>query len=76
MLAFQRGQIVLLTHHFLVVRGLNGQLTVWRLSGNTAVKNVAVTPATQAAAPGGHPFGEAGVDLVEELQRFAAGSQM
>lgn len=51
MLAFQRGQIVLLTHHFLVVRGLNGQLTVWRLSGNTAVKSVATTPATQAAAP-------------------------
>jgi hypothetical protein len=50
-LAFQRGQIVLITHHFLVVRGLNGRLTVWKISGNTAIKNVAVTPTAQAVAP-------------------------
>lgn len=51
MMAFQRGQVVLITHHFLLVRGVDGQLTVWRLSGNTAVKDVATTPMTQAMAP-------------------------
>ena len=50
-LAFERGQIVLITHHFLIVRGLNGKLTIWKISGNTAVKNVAVTPTAQAVAP-------------------------
>jgi hypothetical protein len=46
-LAFQRGQVVLITHHFLLVRGLDGLLTVWRLSGNTMVQGVAPTVATQ-----------------------------
>jgi hypothetical protein len=51
MLAFQRGQIVLITHHFLILRGLNGKLTVWKLTGNTAVKSVATTATAQAVAP-------------------------
>jgi hypothetical protein len=40
---FQRGRIVLITHHFLIVRGQGGKLTVWKLSGNTAVQDVAAT---------------------------------
>src|ERR1035438_9216199 len=51
MLAFERGQIVLITHHFLIVRGLNGKLTVWLLTGNTAVKAVAPTTTAQTIAP-------------------------
>ena len=56
MLAFERGQIVLITHHFLLVRGLNGQLTVWSLTRNTAVKSVVTTPAAaQTTAPAAVP---------------------
>ncbi|MGH3401334.1 MAG: hypothetical protein ACRDRJ_02275 [Streptosporangiaceae bacterium] len=40
-LAFERGQVVFITHHFLIVRSLDGRLTVWRLTGGTAVKDVA-----------------------------------
>ena len=47
--AFERGQVVLITHHFLIVRGLDGKLTVWRLSGDTAVKDVATTATTPTA---------------------------
>jgi hypothetical protein len=56
MLAFQRGQIVLITHRFLLLRGLNGQFTVWSLSGHTAIKSVVTTPAAvQAVTPAAVP---------------------
>jgi hypothetical protein len=45
--AFQRGQVVLITHHFLLVRGLDGKLTVWHLSGRTLVEGVAPTVTSQ-----------------------------
>jgi hypothetical protein len=47
---FQRGRIVLITHHFLIVRGQGGKLTVWKLAGNTAVQDVAAT-VTATPAP-------------------------
>jgi hypothetical protein len=40
---FQRGRIVLITHHFLIVRGFNGRFTVWKLAGNTVVADVVPT---------------------------------
>src|ERR1700722_4561371 len=48
-LAFERGQVVFITHHFLIVRSLDGRLTVWRLTGGTAVKDV--MPTAMAPAP-------------------------
>jgi hypothetical protein len=50
-LAFERGQIVFISHHFLVVRSLDGRLTVWQLFGNTMVEDVAPTGTTGTATP-------------------------
>ena len=66
-LAFERGQVVFITHHFLIVRSLDGRLTVWRLTGGTAVKDVmptamapapmptSATPSPTATVPGATP---------------------
>ncbi|MGH3393776.1 MAG: hypothetical protein ACRDPO_03715, partial [Streptosporangiaceae bacterium] len=50
-LAFERGQVVFITHHFLIVRSLDGRLTVWRLTGGRAVKDVAPTATTETPMP-------------------------
>jgi hypothetical protein len=56
MLSFERGQIVLITHHFLLIRGVYGGLKIWRLSGNTDVEDVAPTATTQAVVPSTVPM--------------------
>lgn len=50
-LAFERGQIVFISHHFLVVRSLDGRLTVWQMFGNTMVEDVAPTGTTGTVTP-------------------------
>lgn len=50
-MAFERGQVVFSSHHFLIVRSLEGRLTVWRLTGNTAVQDVGATGTTGTVTP-------------------------